>query len=141
MKLILTFLTVVVVSQGFSQSECLTTSCWFYSRNTPQGYLPPDGTFTFDSNGSFIFKNYLTGNTHGGNWDMPNSTDVLLHYTSSTSGKLNSDHTLNLLDCGSLLNTSTLFIKMDQINFIDSKVILTPEGYPWQIYCNGQLMN
>ena len=143
MKLILTFLITAVVTIGYSQSNksCLTTSCWFYSRNSSQGYMPPDGVYTFKSDGTFTLNNYLTGNTHGGTWKMTNSTDVLLHYTSTTASKLISDQTLKLLDCGSLQNGGTLYRRMDQVTFINSQNILTPEGYPWKIYCDGQLMN
>ncbi len=144
MKLRLTILSIIAFTYGFSQnnnSNCLTSSCWFYSRNTTAGYLPPDGSFTFNNDGTFILNNYLTGNTHRGIWTMNNSTDVLLHYTSTTARALNSDHTIKLIDCSNILNGGTQYKRMDQVNFINSQNILTPEGYPWEIYCNGQLMN
>lgn len=141
MKLFLSILITASVTLSFSQSSCLTSSCWFYSRPTTAGYLPPDGVFTFLENGTFTFNNYLTGNTHGGNWRMTNSTDVLLHYTSTTASKLNSDNTLKLKDCSTLKNGETPLLRMDQVNFISSKTLLDPNGFPWKIFCRGQLMN
>lgn len=141
-KFLLIVATIFTFGKINAQStECLTTSCWFYSRQTNNGYLPPDGTFTFNSDGTFTFNNYLTGNTHGGNWKITNSTDILLKYTSSTTNKLNTDNTISLLNCNALQNGQTTFLRMDQVSFINSEYISHPDGTKWEIYCKGQLLN